>query len=73
MGVAAIAIIPLLITLVLVALLATKRSSFSLRHNLQFWLVTGYILLLLAAPALIPFLPAENLADSIILNQIHYW
>lgn len=44
-------------------MLATKGSIFSLRHNLQFWLVTGYILLLLAAPALIPLLPAENLAD----------
>lgn len=63
MEVAAIAIIPLLIVFVLVALLVTKGSSISLRHNLQFWLVTGYILLLLAAPALIMLLPAENLAD----------
>lgn len=63
MGMAAMAIIPLLIIFVLVALLVAKSSIFSLRHNLQFWLVTGYILLLLAAPALIPLLPAENLAD----------
>ncbi|MDD4334138.1 MAG: hypothetical protein PHY77_00835 [Desulfotomaculaceae bacterium] len=60
---AVVSIIPLLIILVLVALLSTKGSSISLRHNLQSWLVTGYILLLLAAPALIPLLPAENLAD----------
>ena len=63
MEVTAIAVIPLLITLVLIALLGTKNSIFSLRHNIQFWFVTGYILLLLAAPALIPLLPAENLAD----------
>lgn len=64
MEVAAIAVIPLLITLVLIALLGTKSSIFSLRHNIQFWLVTGYILLLLAAPAFILLLPAENLADG---------
>ncbi|HBI27920.1 MAG TPA: hypothetical protein DDY25_09350, partial [Peptococcaceae bacterium] len=60
-----VAIIPILIILVLVVLLVVRRSnSFSLRHNIQFWLIAGYMLLLLASPALIKLLPVENLADA---------
>jgi hypothetical protein len=57
-----VAVIPILIILVLVVLLVVRRSSFSLRHNIQFWLIGGYILLLLASPVLIKLLPVENLA-----------
>jgi hypothetical protein len=55
-------VIPLLIILFLVILLV-KRSSFSLRHNIQFWLTAGYILLLFVSPVLLQMLPVENLAD----------
>ena len=55
-------VIPLLIILFLVILMV-KRSSFSLRHNIQFWLTAGYILLLFVSPVLLQMLPVENLAD----------
>ncbi len=57
-----VVVIPLLIIFFLVILLV-KRSSFSLRQNIQFWLTAGYILLLLVSPLLVKMLPVENLAD----------
>lgn len=59
-----VAIIPALIILLLVVLLVVRRSSFSLRNNIQFWLIAGYIVLLFASPALIKLLPVGNLADG---------
>ncbi|MGI6407088.1 MAG: hypothetical protein ACOX2E_11675 [Syntrophaceticus sp.] len=59
-----VAILPILIILLLVVLLVVRRSSFSLRNNIQFWLIAGYILLLLVSPVIIKLLPVENLADE---------
>jgi hypothetical protein len=68
-----VAVIPILIILVLVVLLVVRRSSFSLRHNIQFWLIGGYILLLLASPVLIklharPFILPEDQEIRVIMR-----
>ena len=39
-------------------------SCFSLQNKIQFWLIAGYILLLLASPVVIQMLPKENFADE---------
>ncbi|MDD4168866.1 MAG: hypothetical protein PHD36_01155 [Desulfotomaculaceae bacterium] len=56
-------IILLLLIILLPIILLVKRSSFSLRQNIQFWLTAGYILLLLVSPVFVKMLPIENLAD----------
>ena len=55
-----IASVTLLLILALAILLIAKGSKFSWRQNTQFWLVGGYVLLLLVVPGLIKLLPVEN-------------
>jgi len=52
----------LLITVVL-SIILVRRGSFFLRHNMQFRLTAGYILLLLVSPFLLQILPLDNLHD----------
>lgn len=53
-----------LLILVLVILFVVKSGCFSLQNKIQFWLIAGYILLLLASPVVIQMLPKENFADE---------
>lgn len=55
-------IIFLIIIIILIVLLG--KSNISLRYNIQFWLIAGYILLLLASPVVIQLLPQENFAEG---------
>jgi len=53
-----------LLILVLVVLFVVKSGCFSLQNKIQFWLIAGYILLLLASPVINQLLPKENFADE---------
>ncbi len=58
--------VTLLVLFVVFALLLTRsigslNKRFSLSYNLQFWLIAGYLLLLLISPLIVKLLPSDGL------------